>query len=424
LPTHIILLLSILVVLLACSAFFSSSETAMMSINRYRLKHLAKSLPAAKRVQNLLKRPDRLLGVILLGNNFVNISASSIATIIAIELLGERIGVIVASISLTFVLLIFGEISPKTLAAFYPEKIAFPSSFVLTLLLKVLYPIVWVANAISNSLLRCLGASVQHTENLGISKEELRTIVNETTGRIPSKHRAMLLSILDLEKAKVNDIMIPRNEVVGIDLNHGFNAILGQLASTQHSFLPVYEDDLNNLLGVINAKTALHLISDPNFDKTLLRESLSPACYVPENSSLTQQLINFQKDKQRFAIVVDEYGDVLGIVTLEDILEEIVGDFTTDLSSAYTSILPQEDGSYLVEGITATRDFNRIAKWPLPIGESKTINGLIIDYLQDIPEVGTCCLINGIPVEIIQMQENRIKIAKIFPPLKDRKNIK
>lgn len=392
----------------------------MMSINRYRLKHLAKTVPAAKRVQNLIKRPDRLLGVILLGNNFVNISASSIATIIAIELLGDQLGVIVASISLTFILLIFGEISPKTLAALYPEKVAFPCSFILMLLLKLLYPIVWIANAISNNLLRLFGVSMKHSENLGISKEELRTLVNETTGRIPSKHRSMLLSILDLEKAKVNDIMVSRNEVVGIDLNNDFKAILGQLSSTQHSFLPVYEDDLNNIIGVIYAKTALHLISDPNFDKALLRESLSPACYAPESSSLSQQLINFQKAKQRFALVVDEYGDVLGIITLEDILEEIVGEFTTDLSSAYTNILLQDDGSYLVEGITPIRDFNRFAKWPLPMSQAKTVNGLIVDFLQNIPDVGTCCLINGIPVEIIQMQENRIKTVKIFPPLKDR----
>ncbi|MFI4938355.1 MAG: HlyC/CorC family transporter [Candidatus Berkiellales bacterium] len=420
--THITLLILGLIFLILMSAFFSSSETAIMAVNRYRLKHLAKVSKGARRVQALLDRPDRLFGVILLGNTFASIAASTIATLLAVDLLGEKIGVLVAPVLLTLLLLIFGEVSPKTVAAIYPEKVAFPTSFFLQILLRLIYPLIWLVNAASNGLLRLFGISLTQTDNEGISREELRTVVHEATGRIPSKHRIMLLSILDLEKVTVDDIMIPRHEVNGIDLSNEWDAIIGQLANTQHTFLPVYEQDLNNIVGVIHAKKALHLMAEeePNLQK--LREALDEPFFVPQGTTLTKQLINFQQNKLRFALVVDEYGDILGLITLEDILEEIVGEFTTNMSAAYTSILPQEDGSFLVDGGTTIRECNRVLDWQLPVDGPKTVSGLIVEHLQMIPEVGTCCLIHNIPFEIVQVQENRIKTVKIMPPIHKTKH--
>ncbi len=420
--SHLEILSITLVCLTLLLAFFSLSETGILSINRYRLKHLAKTSKSARRVQKLLERPDRLLGVILLGNTFVTITASSIATLLGVELLGEKFGVIIADIIITLVLLIFAEVFPKTLAALYPEKAAFPASFLLQIFLKVLYPLVWLVNTASNGLIRLLGISLSGANNDGISPEELRTVVHETSGRIPSKHRKMLLSILDLEKVCVEDIMIPRQDVVGIDIESEWDAILAQLANTQHSFLPVYAQDLNNTIGIVHAKKALHILAHEEFDKDMLKESLDPAFFIPQSTSLTNQLINFQQSKRRFSMVVDEYGDILGIITLEDILEEIVGEFTTNMASAYTSIHAQEDGSYLVEASTTVREFNRTAAWKLPIHGPKTVNGLVIEELQAIPEVGTCCLIGGnIPIEVVQVQDNRIKTIKILAPLHRKK---
>lgn len=409
-------LLALLVVFTLTSAFFSSSETGIMSINRYRLRHQAKTSKSAKRVQNLLSRPDRLLGVILLGNTFVNIAASSVGTLIAVSLLGDEYGAIAATVIMTLVLLIFGEVSPKTLAALYPEKVAYPTSFILQALLWVLYPLVWSINAISNGLLRMCGVKVKISEHHpGFSQEELRTLVLEASSLIPSKNRQMLLSILDLENIAVDGIMIPRNEVVGLDLDNEWSAIVSQLSNTQHTFLPVYRGDLNHIVGILHAKKALHLLVDPEFDESMLRSVLDDPFYVPEGTSLTQQLFNFQKNKERFALVVDEYGDILGLITLEDILEEIVGEFTTNVSSAYAAILPQPDGSYLVEGSTTIREFNQVSNWDLPTDGPKTINGLLIDYLETIPDAGTCCLIDTIPMEVVKVQDNRIKAVKIFP---------
>ncbi len=403
-------------------AFFSLSETGILSINRYRLKHLAKTSKSARRVQSLLERPDRLLGVILLGNTFITISASSIATLLGVEFFGERFGVIIADVIITIILLVFAEVFPKTLAALHPEKAAFPASFFLQIFLKIFYPLVWLVNGASNTLIRLCGLSPSQDDTDGITPEELRTVVHETSGRIPTKHRKMLLSILDLEKVYVEDIMIPRHDVVGLDLDNDWDAIVAQLANTQHSFLPVYKQDLNNTIGIIHAKKALHIMGHEDFDAQMLKDALDDALFIPESTSLTNQLISFQQSKLRFAMVVDEYGEILGIVTLEDILEEIVGEFTTNMSSVYTSIHSQDDGSYLVEGITPVREFNRTSGWKLPINGPKTINGLVIEQLQTIPEVGTCCLIGGhIPIEVVQVQDNRIKTVKILPPLHRKK---
>lgn len=416
------MLLMIMLVLLILSAFFSGSETGMMSINRFRLKHLSKESRAAKRVQKMLERPDRLLGVILLGNNFVNIMASAIASIIAIRVWGDM-GVLIASILLTIIVLIFAEVSPKTLAALYPEKIAFPASGILKILLIVLYPLVWLVNIISNGLLKLLGADVENFHGTALSKEELRTIVHETSGRGHSIHRSMLLGILDLEKINIEDIMIPRNEIIGIDLTNDWDAIKGQLASTQHTFLPVYEEDLNDVVGVLHVKHALHLLANEENSKDKLKDILMEPYFVPEGTTLAKQLVNFKEHKKRLALVVDEYGDLEGLITLEDIFEEIVGEFTTDMASeTHQDVHPQEDGSILVDGSATLRDINKSLQLNFPLTGPKTLSGLIVDYLQAIPNPGTCCIINNMVIEVIQVQDNRIKTIKILPhtPKKDQ----
>jgi Mg2+/Co2+ transporter CorB len=426
LDEHQIITICILIFVLLCfSAFFSCCETGMISVNRYRLKHLTKKSKAARRVQALLDRPDRLLGVILLCNTFVNSAAASLLTLLTVSLMGEQTGAITASLGITALLLIFGEVSPKTLAVLYPEKVAFPASFILEFLLKILYPLVWLVNTIANNFLRLFGVNVENAENQQeITSEELRTVVHEAAGRIPSKHRLMLLSILDLEKITIEDIMTPRSEVVGLDLDDDWNSVKMQLANTQHSFLPVYRQDINNLIGVIHAKKALQLVADHSLDVEKLERSLSPAFYIPLGTTLTKQLINFQKNKERFALVVDEYGDIQGLITLEDILEEIVGEFTTNVGEVYTSIVSQSDGSYFVEGGITIREFNRHLPWKLSSDGPKTLSGLVIDYLQIIPEVGTCCLIDNIPMEVIHVHDNRIKTLKIMPPLKRKRKEK
>jgi Mg2+/Co2+ transporter CorB len=412
--SHPVLLTAGIIFFMAISAFFSASETSMMSINRYRLKYLAKKYRVAKRVQKLLEKPDRLIGVILLGGTFAHIAASSISTLIALSMFGE-IGILFSSIFMTIILLIFSELAPKTLAVLYPEPVAFSCSLILKGFLWILYPLVWIINGLANSILRIFNISLEHAENQSMTQEELRTIVHETTGRhIPSKHRLMLLSILDLEKLTVEDIMVPRNAIVGLDLEDEWEDIIEQLSSTQHTFLPVYKQDINHLIGTLHAKSALHLMVDEDVDEAKLRKSLDEAHFVPEGTPLTTQLINFQKNKRRFAFVVDEYGDILGLITLEDILEEIVGDFTTDVAATYASILIQEDGAYLVDGSVSLRELNRVLPWRFSTAGPKTINGLVIDYLQRIPEAGTCCKIDGIVIEVLQVQDNKIKNVKII----------
>jgi len=415
--THTFFLFLGIVFFMVISAFFSASETAMMSINRYRLKYLAKKSAVAKHVQNLLEKPDRLIGVILLGGTFAHIAASSISTLIALKLLGE-FGILFSSIVMTVLLLIFCEVAPKTLAVLYPEPVAFSCVWILRAFAWMLYPIVWLINGVANGLLRLVNVSLEQAENQGMTQEELRTIVHETTGRsIPSKHRNMLLSILDLEKLTVEDIMVPRNAIVGVDMDDEWESIVEQLATTQHTFLPVYKQDIHHLIGILHVRNVLHLMAKETLSHSKLREIISEPLFVPEGTPLTTQLVNFQKQKQRFAFVVDEYGDILGLVTLADILEEIVGDFTTDVFSAYTAIVMQEDGAYWVEGATSLRDINRVLPRKFATSGPKTLNGLIIEYLQRIPEVGTCCKIDGMIIEVMQVQDNRVKNVKITLPM-------
>ncbi|WP_416886090.1 HlyC/CorC family transporter [Marinospirillum sp.] len=409
------LLLGLLALLVACSAFFSGSETGMMSINRYRLSHKAKQGDKVSiRISRLLKRPDRLLGVILIGNNFVNNLAAALATVIAIHFLGESLGPFVATLILTIVVLIFAEVTPKTLAALHPEQFARPASYALSPLLKILYPLVWLVNLISNFLLRLMGARPDEGRADSLTSEELRTVVNEAGNLIPSRHQAMLLSILDLEKITVDDIMIPRQEVVGIDLEQDLDKILVQLRYSQHTRIPVYKGDMNNVVGILHLRGALRLMAAPNPSKGMLVQETREPYFIPESTPLQTQLLNFQKEKRRIGIVVDEYGDVQGLVTLEDILEEIVGEFTTDVPQQQEDIQPQQDGSWLIDASATLREVNKQLQWELPTHGPKTLNGLILEHLESIPDGNVCLRFGPYIIETLEVKENLIKAVRCW----------
>ena len=386
----------------------------MLSLNRYRLRHQAKEgHRGAKRAIDLLSRPDRLLGTILVGNNFVNILASSIATVLAMQLWGEA-GIAIATIGLTILLLIFGEITPKTLAALRPEAIAYPVSLPLSLLQKVLYPLVAMLGWISNGMLRLIGVDPSKKGTDSLSTEELRSVVRESGSDLPMNRQSMLLGILDLERVTVDDIMIPRNEVAGIDLEDDLEVIVGQLRTTPHTRLPVFHKDINQIEGIVHMRQIARL---PSHDQ-LTKESLLQACnepyFVPENTPLSTQLLNFQKQKRRIGIVVDEYGDVLGIVTLEDILEEIVGEFSNQDALRSPDIHPQDDGTLVIDGAAYLREINRALGWQLPCDGPKTLNGLITEALEQIPDSGICLQIGLYRLEILQAADNRVKSVRAW----------
>lgn len=409
-------LTGILIALLFISAFFSSSETGMMSLNRYRLRHLAKNKhKSALRVEKLLSRPDRLIGLILIGNNMVNILASAIATLIAIRLFGDY-GVVVATVGLTIVVLIFAEVTPKTLAALYPERVAFPASLLLKPLMVILYPAVWTINALSNGLLRLFRINPHGKDDTAISSEELRTIVNEAGALIPRRHQDMLISILDLEKVTVDDIMVPRNEIYGIDITQDWRTISRRLMQSPHTKVLLYRDNIDDALGFIHARDALRLLAREEFSKSNLMRALRELYYIPEATPLNVQLVKFQRNKERIGLIVDEYGDIQGLVTLDDILEEIVGDFTTTISPTLSDeIKPQEDGSYLIEGTASIRDINKELGWKLPNDGPRSLNGLILEYLEDIPEANIGLRVAGYPIEILEVENNMVKLVRILP---------
>jgi Mg2+/Co2+ transporter CorB len=415
----IALLLGLLVLLVVLSAFFSGSETGMMALNRYRLRHLSRQgHRGAKRTSALLERPDRLIGVILLGNNFVNILASSIATVIALALVGEG-GIALGAALLTLVILIFAEVAPKTLAALHPERIAFPASLVLTPLLKLLYPLVWTVNALANGFLRLFGVTTADAAGHALSQEELRTVVNEAGGLIPRRHRQMLLGVLDLEKVSVDDIMVPRNEIVGIDLEDDWDTIERQLTGTEYTRLPVFAGDVEHIRGFVHARDIMRLVMHGELTREGFDEVIEQPYFVPEGTALNVQLLNFQRQKRRMGLVVDEYGDIMGLVTLEDLLEEIVGEFTTDMGGdVVRDVYAEGDGSYLVDGSANVRELNRTMHWELPTHGPKTVNGLVLEHMESIPEVGTCFLIAGYPLEVVQTTGNAVKTVRIIPALR------
>ncbi|MEJ2343830.1 MAG: HlyC/CorC family transporter [Gammaproteobacteria bacterium] len=409
-----------LVCLIVLSAFFSGSETGLMTLNRYRLRHLAKAKhPGAVRAARLLENPDRLIGLILLGNNFVNILASSLATIIALRL-GNEGAIAIAAGLLTLVVLIFAEVAPKTYAALHPERIAFPAAFIYKPLLRILYPLVWTVNLVVGGLLRLFRVRPADATTLSLSTEELRTVVNEAGAIIPQRHQRMLLSILDLEKVTVEDIMVPRNEIIGIDIEDSWDDIEQQLINSQYTKLPVYRDSIDNVIGFLYLRNFVHLLRQHAFAHQELLNIVREPYFIPEGTPLNKQLLNFQRMKRRIGLVVDEYGDIMGLATLEDILEEIVGEFTTDPSTAGKDIHPQEDGSYMIDGSVHVRELNRALHWELPTSGPKTLNGLILEYMETIPEPGTSLLLAGYPVEIVQIKDNVVKTVRIQPRLPGR----
>jgi Mg2+/Co2+ transporter CorB len=407
-------LLGVLCFLILCSAFFSSSETGMMSLNRYRLKHLVKqNHRGARKASKLLDQPDRLIGVILIGNNFVNILASAIATVIAVRLWGDA-GIVIATAALTIVILIFAEVSPKTVAALYPEKIAFPAAYILTPLLTLTYPLVWIVNSITNGLLKLFGLSTDGNSNHHLSTEELRTLVHEAGALLPKRKQSMLLGVLELNDVTVDDIMIPKNDIQGIDLDLELDEILDRLSTTNHTRLPVYNGDINKVVGILHMRNLAQLIQQGKVTKASIVQVIREPYFIPESTPLQTQLLNFQKESRRIGLVVDEYGDVLGIATLEDILEEIVGELSTEHREENSDIHAQEDGSYFIEASVYIRDINKSLSWELPTDGPKTLNGLIMETLESIPDANVCLNINGYRIETLQMTDNLIKTARII----------
>jgi Mg2+/Co2+ transporter CorB len=408
-------LVAALVLLLLLSAFFSSAEISVMSINRYRLRHLADSgHGGAKILSKLLERPDRLLGIILLGNNLVNNLAAAVTTVLTLKLFDES-AIAMATLLLTIIVLIFAEVGPKTVAALRPEAIGFPASYVLKPLLFILYPVVALVNSVANISLRLFGISLdKRIHRLG--REELKAAVNEAAGLIPESHQAMLLSILDLEKTVVEDVMLPRGQIVGIDLDDDWDDIVEQITSSRYTRLPVYRGNLDNVVGMLHLRKALNLIGANKMDRESLDKIIVEPYFIPKGTPLNTQLLNFQAMRRRRGLVVDEYGDILGLVTLEEILEEIVGEFTGNTSQTGEDVYPQQDGSFLVKGGAALRDLNRNMNWKLPIKEARTLNGLITEFLEDLPQPGTSLMLDGYTVEIVRTRGTAVEVARVRAP--------
>lgn len=405
-------LLSLLVVLLLLSAFFSGSETALMSLNRYRLRHKAREGHRGARIaEQLLSRPDRLLGLILLGNNLANFSAASLVAVIAFKIGGQP-AVAIGTLFLTLAVLIFSETAPKTLAALHPERLAFPAAMIYYPLLKIAYPIVWLINAASNGVLLLFGVRDKGNDLQSLSREELRTVVHEAGSRISSRYRQMLLSILDLEKVTVDDVMVPHNEIVGIDLDDDDDDIENTIAASQYTRLPVYRDNIDEVIGILHLRRLANL-SHRKISKDALQQMLTEPYFVPEGTPLSTQLVQFQRRGERIAMIVDEYGDIQGVVTLEDILEEIVGEFTTDPANDENDVVKDGPDTYIVNATANIRELNRSQDWELPTGGPKTLNGLIVELLETIPKPTTCLNISGYPIEIIETDDNRIRTVRI-----------
>jgi Mg2+/Co2+ transporter CorB len=403
------------VALILLSGFFSSSETGLMSLNRYRLKHLAaKNHGGALRAVELLQHPDKLITLILLGNNFINILITQLATYLGYRLYGDA-GIAIAAGFLTLVLLLFAEVTPKTLAAANPEKIAFPAAYVYKPLSKLLFPLVVIIDWLAKLVLKMFLLSSQSIGNDALNSAELRVAVNETSGLIPDSHRDMLLSILDLEKVSVDDIMVPRSEIIGIDLEDDWHDTLQLITNLSYTRIPIFSGNIDNLVGTAMLRRILPLLLKDQFDADSLVDLTREGYFIPEGTPLTTQLINFRKNKRRIGFVVDEYGDIQGLVTIEDILEEIVGEFTTDPTALHQDFFQDADGSFLIDGSTHIRDINRNLDIELPSKGPRTLNGLILEHMEFIPEAGTSMKINGYPIEIMQVKNNMVKTARIAP---------
>jgi Mg2+/Co2+ transporter CorB len=406
-------LVGLVVVLIVLSAFFSSTETALMSLNRYRLRHQARAGNRAARIaERLLQRPDRLIGVILLGNTGTNIGAAVLVTIIALRVGGER-AIFASTVALTVIVLIFAEVAPKTLAALNPPRYALPSAPVYYVLLKIVYPVVWALNLCTNGLLRLLGVRPDQIASHSLSADELRTIVAEAGVMVPRRHQRMLLSILDLDAIRVNDVMVPRQEVIGLDLDRDWPDNLAIIQTSQHDRLPVYRGDIDNIVGVTRVRDLLPELVRGELTQAILLERIREPYFVPEGTALNKQLLNFQQHRRRSAFVVDEYGDVQGLITTQDILREIVGELATAVDIGVTK---ESDQSYVVDASTNVRQLNRVMNWNLPTDGPKTLNGLIVEQLETIPETGTGVTVADYPIEILDASEHGIKTVRVFPP--------
>jgi len=397
------------------SAFFSGSETGLMSLNRYRLKHLAeKKHGGARRALELLANPEKLISLILLGNNFINILITQLATYIGYKIYGEA-GIAIATGVLTLILLIFAEVTPKTLAATRPEKFAFPAAYVYKPLSRLMSPLVSIINWVAKIILLPFQITRYAESGDALTSDELRVAVSETSGLIPDSHRDMLISILDLEKVSVDDIMVPRNEIIGIDLEENWNDTLKQITNLSYTRIPIYSDNIDNLIGLAQLRKILPLLMNNEFNPESLKAITRSSYFIPEGTPLTTQLINFRKNKRRMAFVVDEYGDIQGLVTIEDILEEIVGEFTTDPTALHQDFYKDTDGSYLIDGSTHVRVLNRNLKVNLPTEGPKTLNGLILEHMEFIPHSGTSLKIADYPIEVMQVKNNMIKTIRLMP---------
>lgn len=395
-----------------------------MTLNRYRLRHLVKiKHKGAVRAARLLEMPDKLIGLILLGNNLVNFAASAIATLIAINIahkygFNENTVTGITVVLLTIIFLIFAEVAPKTLAAVRPERIAFPAAYVYGPLLKLMYPLVVSVNYLAHKILALLNVSPDESGNLHLSSEELRTVVNEAGALIPRRHQRMLVSILDLESVTVEDIMVPRNELTGINIEDSWKEIEEVLMTSPYTKLPLFKGNMDNVLGFIHLRDVLRMSQEENLDQQHLIDIATDTYFIPEGTGLNTQLLNFQRQKTRVGLVVNEYGDIQGLVTMEDILEEIVGEFTTDPSAITKDITPQADGTWLVDGSVHIREVNRTLQLKLPTNGPKTINGLILEYMETIPDADTSLKISGYPIDIVQTKDNSIKTVRIQSKVK------
>lgn len=403
----------ILIFLLILSAFFSAAEIGTLSLNRYRLRHLVKHQnKQAIRVNQLLKHPERLLSIILIGNTMANIIASTLATLIGQHLYGDY-GVAAATILLTFIILVFSEMTPKTLAALNPQPVAFACSLPLKILQVLLAPLITITSFMSRALLKMCGVSIDNTRQEALTSDELRSVVNEAESLLPLEHKSMILSLLDLERATVEDIMIPKSLVTGINLEQPWQQILEQLKTTQHTRLPLYKENIDNLTGMIHLRDVLNLALSDELDMQHLLGIADAPYFIPEATPLNVQIVNFKKMKKRSAFVVDEYGNLQGLITMEDILEEIVGEFTTDIAALSRDIMPQEDDWIIVDASITLRQFERLTGWYLPVLGPKTLSGLIIEYLGYIPPAECCLTLDNYRLEIMKVTDNLIKSVRM-----------
>lgn len=410
------LLVGLVVLLILLSAFFSGTETALMSLNRYRLRHLSRAGNRGARIaERLLQRPDRLIGLILLGNTAVNLAAATLVTMIALRIGGEG-AILVGTFILTCVVLIFSEVAPKTIAALNPQRVGLPAALIYYPLLKIAYPAVWVINLFANGLLRLLGVRADQIASHSLSADELRTVVAEAGVMVPRRHQRMLLSILDLDAVTVDDVMVPRQEIVGLDLDRKWEENLRIVQESSHDRLPVYREDIDNIIGLARIRDLLPELARGELTQALLLERIREPYFVPEGTPLNKQLLNFQQHKRRSAFVVDEYGDVQGLITTQDIIREIVGELGPDAAEAQIGVTKESDRSYVVDASANVRELNRLMNWNLPTDGPKTLNGLIVEQLETIPEKGTGVTVANYPIEILDASEHGIKKVRVFAP--------